>query len=200
MAPSQPSVPRVFIAIALAFALSMRAEAAQPKEPGTDLDRKAFFKPELSISTSHAPLGGMLPRLPNRAAWESLLAGRGDDPRRPPLKAWLDPRSGAATNLMGAFPLLPGRGVDNRVTLRDLAGTLGRPVAVVDEKVVSDAVRRFAMLHRLVLSIDVKQLGAARSTRVGPDLWQISIPQVYAGIAVRDARLAATINHGNLVV
>jgi len=122
MAPSQPSVPRVFIAIALAFALSMRAEAAKPKEPGTDLDRKAFFKPELSISTSHAPLGGMLPRLPNRAAWESLLAGRGDDPRRPPLKAWLDPRSGAATNLMGAFPLLPGRGVDNRVTLRDLAG------------------------------------------------------------------------------
>ncbi|HLQ21811.1 MAG TPA: hypothetical protein VK132_01325, partial [Gemmatimonadales bacterium] len=202
MATSQPaSVPRpVLIAIALAFAFSMRAEAARPKEPGTDLDRKAFFKPELSISTSHAPLGGVLPRLPNRAAWESLLAGLGDDPRRPQLKAWLDPRSGAATNVMGAFPLIPGRGVGNRVTLRDLAGTLGRPVSLVDEQVVSDAVRRFAMLHRLVLAIDVKQLGAARATRVGPDLWQVSIPQVYAGIPVRDARLAATINHGNLVV
>jgi hypothetical protein len=66
--------------------------------------------------------------------------------------------------------------------------------------VVSDAVRGFAMLHRLVLAIDVKQLGAARTTRVRPDLWQVSIPQVYAGIPVRDARLAATINHGNLVV
>src|SRR5438093_1399666 len=109
----------------------MRGEAAQPKEPGTDLDRKTFFKPELSISTSHAPLGGVLPRLPNRAAWESLLAARGDDPHRPQLKAWLDPRSGAATNVMGPFPLIPGRGVGNRITLRDLAGTLGRPASDV---------------------------------------------------------------------
>jgi hypothetical protein len=201
MAPSQlPSVPRVFIAIALAFALSVRAEAAQPKEPGTDLDRKAFFKPELSISTSHAPLAGVLKHLPNRAAWESLLAAAGDDSRRPQLKAWLDPRSGAATNLMGAFPLIPGRGVGNRLTLGELAGSLGRPVPLVDEQVVSDAVRRFALLHRLVLAIDVNQLGAARTTRVSPDLWQVSIPQVYAGIPVRDARLAATISHGNLVV
>ena len=202
MAPSQPSsVARsVSIAVAIAFAFSMRGEAAQPKEPGTDLDRKTFFKPELSISTSHAPLGGVLLRLPNRAAWESLLAARGDDPRRPQLQAWLDGRSGAATNMMGPFPLIPGRGVGNRVTLRDVAGTLGRPVSVVDEQVVSDVVRRFAVLHRLVLGIDVKQLGAARTTKVGDELWQVSIPQVYAGITVRDARLAATINHGNLVV
>ena len=200
MAPSQPSVPRVFIAMALAFAFSIRAEAAQPKERATDLDRKAFFKPELSISTSHAPLADVLPRLTNRATWEAFLAGSGDDPRRPRLKAWLDPRSGAATNLMEAFPLIPGTGVGNRITLQDLSRGLGRPVTNVDEQVVAEAVRRFAMLHRLVLSIDVKQLGAARSTRVSDELWQVSIPQVYAGIPVRDARLAATVNHGNIVV
>jgi hypothetical protein len=202
MAPSLlPAVPRgVLVAIALACAFPPGARAAQPKEAGTDLDQKAFFKPELAISTSHAPLAGALARLPNRGAWESFLAARGDDPRQPRLKAWLDPRSGAATNVMGAFPLLPGGGAGNRLTLRDLAGTLGRPVASVDERAVADAMRRFARIHRLVLGIDVGQLGAARATKVGDELWQVSIPQVYAGIPVRDARLAATINHGNVVV
>src|SRR5207244_3309820 len=79
----------------LAFGVPAPARAAQPKDADSDLDQKAFFKPELSISTAHVPLEGALMRLPNRAAWENLLAGRGDDPRRPALKVWLDPRSGA---------------------------------------------------------------------------------------------------------
>jgi len=144
MAPSCRFVPRrVLVVVVLASALPAGVRAAQPKEGGSDLDQKAFFKPELSISTAHTPLAGALTRLPNRAAWESLLAARGDDLREPRLKAWLDPRSGAATNVMGAFPLIPGRGEGNRLTLRDLAATLGRPVAVVDEQAVAEAMRGF---------------------------------------------------------
>jgi hypothetical protein len=190
----------VLVVVAVALAAATVAPAAQPKEPATDLDAKAFFKPELSISTSHVPLGSLLPRLPNRRAWESLLAEDAGDARRPALKAWLDPRSGAATNLMGAFPLIPGGGVGNRMGVRELATRLGRPVMGVDEPVVAEAVRAFVRSRRRVLGIDVRQLGTARATRVSDDLWQVSIPQVYAGIRVRDARLAATINHGNLVV
>ena len=201
MAPSHRFVRRrLFVAIVLASAFPAGARAAQPREAATDLDRKAFFKPELWISTSHTPLAGALARIPNRAAWESFLVGRGDDPRRPRLNAWLDARSGAATNVMGAFPLIPGRGTGNRVTLSDLAAALGRPVTVVDEQAVADAMRGFVKRHRLVLGIDVRQLGAARATKVNEDLWQVSMPQTYAGIRVRDARLAATINHGNVVV
>src|SRR5688572_11519273 len=80
--------------------------AAQPKTPSTNLDHKAFFKPELSISTAHEPLEAALTQLANRGAWETLLTQRGDDPRRPRLKAWLDRRSGAATNVMEAVPLI----------------------------------------------------------------------------------------------
>jgi hypothetical protein len=202
MTPSRlSSVPlRGIAAISLVIATAAVLPAAQPKEPGTDLEQKAFFKPELSISTSHAPLGVVLMRLPNRGAWEGFLAQQGDDARQPRLKAWLDPRSGAATNVMGAFPLIPGRGVGNQLTLHDLATRFGRPVSSVDEPVVAEAVRRFAQSQRLVLAIDVKQLGGARTTKVSDDLWQVSIPQVYADIPVRDARLVATINHGNLVV
>jgi hypothetical protein len=182
MAPRPPhSAPfRALGTFALILVSALPGGAAQPKEPGTDLERKAFFKPELSISTSHAPLADVLPRLANRGAWETFLADRGDDARRPALKAWLDPRSGAATNVLASFPLIPRRGAD--------------------EPAVADAVRRFVQRHRFVLGIDVRQLGGVRATKVNDDLWQISIPQVYEGIPVRDARLAATINHGNVVV
>ena len=43
------------------------------------------------------------------------------------------------------------------------------------------------------------QLGALRATQVSDTLWQVSAPQVVNGIAVRDARLALTISHGNVV-
>ena len=191
---------RAFGTFALAFVTSTAGWAAQPKEPRTDLDHKAFFKPELRISSSHAPLTDILARLPNRSSWETFLSQRGDDPRRPRMGAWVDPRSGAATNLIVAFPLVPGRGVGNHVTLRELARTLGRPVNDVDEPAVSEAVRRFARAHRDVLAIDVQQLGVARATKLSDDLWQVSIPQVYRGVPVRDARLAATLSHGNLVL
>ncbi|MGH9360528.1 MAG: 3-coathanger stack domain-containing protein, partial [Thermoanaerobaculia bacterium] len=51
-----------------------------------------------------------------------------------------------------------------------------------------------------LLAIDPKQLGAASATQVTSDLWQISVPQTYHGVPVRDARLAASIVQGNLVV
>jgi len=63
------------------------------------------------------------PRLPNRAGGQSLLAGRGDDPRRPPLKhGWTRARGRPPTSWRLSPPA--GRGVDNRVTLPRSRGTL----------------------------------------------------------------------------
>jgi trimeric autotransporter adhesin len=176
------------------------ALAARPKDPTVFLDLKEFFRPDLTISTSNAPLGDVLAQLPNRGPWEDYLASRGDDPRNPMSRVWIDPRSGAVTNLMGPFPLVPGAGDGNRLTLADLSRTLGRPVSNVDADVVAALVRRFASTHRAILGIDAAQLGPARATQVTPDLWQVSLPQMYQGVRVRDARLAASISHGNLVV
>jgi hypothetical protein len=186
---------------ALLFSIaSTLASAATPKEPTAFLDHKAFYRPELSISTSNAPLEDVLAQLMNRGAWEGFLLARGDDPRKPRTPAWIDPRSGAATNLVGAFPIIPGRGVGNRLTLADLSRTLGRPVSTVDGEVVGALVRAFARTHRDILGIDVTQLGEARATQVTPDLWQVSLPQEYQGVPVRDGRLIGSISHGNLVV
>jgi hypothetical protein len=162
------------------------AMAAVPKEKRTPLDFKAFFKPELYVSTTHARLDSVLPQLANRASWESFLAKRGESAPQ----AYLDPRSGAVSNLLESVPLIPGNGRGNRL----------RGAPKVDSKAVDAALRAHLNERREVLGIDLAQLGASRVTQVSPDLWQVNIPQSVGGVPVRDARLAATISHGNLVV
>jgi trimeric autotransporter adhesin len=174
--------------------------AADPKNPTTQLDQKEFFKPELYISTAHVELQDVLPQLPNREAWEGFMARNLDAAGEPKFVVYLDHRSGAATNLMGPVPMIPGSGVGNRVTLASLGQRIGREVTAVDSSVVRDAVLSFVKANRAIIGIDPAQLGEARVTQVNPDLWQVSIPQVVAGIPVRDARLAASISHGNMVV
>jgi hypothetical protein len=90
--------------------------------------------------------------------------------------------------------------VGNAVGLGQLSVRLGRSVQAVDAQVVKDAVLGFVNDHRALLAIDNTQLGAARADQITGNLWQISIPQTYHGIPVRDARLAGSISHGNLVV
>ncbi len=175
------------------------ARAIEPKEPGGGLEQKEFFLPELAITSSHSRVEEVLSQLPNRAAWEAFQAAR-QQAGAGPVEGFVDPRSGAATNLVGAFPLIPGRGVGNAVGLEDLEARLGRAVEAVDAATVAGAFVAFAEEHRGLLAIDTDQLGAARAVQVTPDLWQINAPQVYRGVPVRDGRLAASINNGNLVV
>ncbi len=186
----------------LAILAAPAVQALEPKDSGSYLDQKAFFKPELYISSSHVAVEDILSGLPNRSAWESWFAAR-EKVARPgevPPRAFLDPRSGAATNLMDSTPLIPGRGVGNRVRLADLSKALGRNVQKVDSRAVGDAVLAYVRQHLDLLKIDPEQLGAVRAVDVNPDLWQVSIPQTYHGVPVRYGRLAASLNHGNLVV
>jgi hypothetical protein len=173
------------------------AGAAVAKKEATGLDRKQFAIEELSLSSPNVPLQDVIERLPNRVAWEGAesrtLAGT------TPPAVFVDVRSGAATNILDAVPLLPGDGAGNRITLAALAERLGRPVSSVDAAVVADAVLAHVRAHRELLGIDVTQLGPAAATRITPQLWQISIPQQHRGVRVRFARVSATVSHGNLV-
>ena len=140
-----PTARIVAIAIACLFA-AVPSHAAQPKEPARDLDVKEFFAPELAITTSHAELGQALPTLRNREAWEAFLAGprqgfaNGSD-----ISVWIDPRSGTAVNILGAYPLIPGNGFGNAVSLRSLGA------GAVNAAVVDAAVRRFVDAHARIL-------------------------------------------------
>jgi hypothetical protein len=173
--------------------------AVEPRESGSYLDQKEFFKPELYISSSQDPLEEVLPDLPNQAAWNGFLAER-QGLGEPPVRAFVDPRSGAATSLIGAFPLLPGRGAGNRLTLDDVASSLGRPVQAIDARAVAEAALGFVRQHKALLAVDESQFGNVRAVPVTSELWQVSIPQTYHGIPVRHGRLAASINNGNLVL
>jgi hypothetical protein len=181
-----------------ALSWSGSAWAVTPKQPGGPLDEKAFFRPELYISSASVPLAEAQGGLANRGLWDAFLAERPGYVSD--LHVFIDPRSGAVVNIIGAHPLIPGSGVGNRVTLASLGRRLGRAVPKVDAGVVGDAVLAFARTHQGILGIDVTQLGTPRVTQVDTELWQIHIPQVLNGVAVRHGRLAASVSHGNLVV
>ncbi len=178
--------------------------AVQPKggenqDAGLETSKVEFFLPELYISTSNAALEDVIGQLPNRAEWQRFSRQR----RRAglqPVKAFIDPRSGAATNIIGAFPLIPGRGVGNDLTLAKLSARLGRSVRAVDSAAVADAARRFVVENAGVLGIDAAQLGPVKAAQVTDELWQVSIPQAVNGVPVRDSRVALSINNGNVVV
>ncbi|HEX2163775.1 MAG TPA: endopeptidase [Thermoanaerobaculia bacterium] len=182
------------LAALVGLAVAGAGLAIEPKQPASFLDHKEFFEPELAISSSHAPAEQVLDRLGNRPEWAAFLAG--GQGRR----GFVDPRSGAATAVVESRPLIPGRGVGNRVDLAELSQRVGRPVAAVDRSAVADAVLAAVRERKALLGIDAEQLGPARAEQVTADLWQVSVPQVYKGVPVRHGRVAATISHGNLVI
>ncbi len=177
------------------------AAAQQPKEPTGPLDARAFHRPELSFTTAHLPLADVLPLLPNQSGWRAFLDQQSALARSPESvpRVFLDPRSGAASNIMGSFPLVPGNGVGNRLSFSQLSRTVGRSVQRLEPAVVAEAFARFVRDRRAVLGVDLADLGAVSATAVTDELWQVSVPQVVKGVPVRYARLVGTISHGNLV-
>ncbi|MEA2559798.1 MAG: hypothetical protein QOH06_1302 [Acidobacteriota bacterium] len=190
----------LFLAVSAAFAL-------EPKDSGSYLDQKEFFKPELYISSSQEPVDAIIQRLPNKAVWESFMADQEMRQATASLgsprvlsHAYIDPRSGAATSIIGSVPMIPGRGVGNGIKLSTLSMRLGREVQKVDSKTVGDLVKAYIRDNAALLAIDATQLGELRAVEVTPELWQVSVPQSYKGVPVRFGRLAASLNNGNLVL
>jgi trimeric autotransporter adhesin len=174
------------------------ADAARPRRDATPLKGKAFLLPELRISTSNVPVQEVMEQLPNRAQWEGFAARRALS-ATPALHAYIDPRSGAASNILLAEPLIPGSGVGNTVTLASLGQRLGHPVTAVDAAVVGEATVLYVTEHAALLGLDPAELDAPRVTRINADLWQVSIGQVHSQVGLAPGRLVATISHGNLV-
>lgn len=184
--------------------LAVAAAGFEPPQSGAYLEKKAFFLPELSITSTQVPVSSIVDRLPNRAEWKRFLAAQEKAAAEVPglalPQAYVDPRSGAATNLIGSFPLVPGPGFGNHLRLGDLSAQLGRKVTKVDAQAVIDALLAFLRTNQGILGIDQTQLGQVRASDVSADLWNLSIPQTYRGVPVRYGRLAATLNRGNLLV
>ncbi len=171
------------------------ARAFDVKPSDSPLESKSFFKQDLYISSSNVPASSALEGLANRTAWNRFFETYGQD-----VQVWFDPRSGTPSGIIASIPMIPGTGTGNRVQLQEVGQSLGRKVEKVDGKVVADLVRAFLVRNQEALGIDTTQLAAARTDRITPDLWQVSIPQEVDGIPVRYGRVAATISHGNLIL
>ncbi|HJQ97037.1 MAG TPA: hypothetical protein VJ826_01925, partial [Candidatus Polarisedimenticolaceae bacterium] len=183
--------PRLACALVLALVAFGSARALDVKKklvplgPGEQLDSREFFQPELSVS-----LGNELAPLPPALA---EIAG-------PAAALFVDPRSGAVTNLIAAIPMIPGAGTGNAVSLEALSVSLGRPVTSIDAAVVGDLVHRFAVQHAAALRLEAAQIGPSNAQPVTAELWNVRMPQVVNGIPVRYAHIAATLNNGNMVL
>jgi trimeric autotransporter adhesin len=183
------------VGVALLLAAAT-AGAFEPAESKSAIGQRAFFLPELYISTSNVPVANVLDQLPNKAAWNQLLtANKG---AAAGVAGYIEPRSGAASSIIGVFPLLPGLG--NSLTLGDVSSKLGRPVGAVNEAVVADLVAAFVREKAGVLGIDATQLGKVKAGASTPTLWHTAVPQVVNGVPVRDARVVVTIKHGNVIL
>src|SRR4029079_13070425 len=174
------------------------AAAAVPRRPGPGLADRQFSRPELHYATSNVPVQEVLAQLRNRGAWEGFMAAHALGARGG-VQAYIDPRSGAATNILLADPVIPGSGVGNYVTLDALSERLGRPVTAVDPAVVADLMLLYVREHADVLGVLPDDVGGPTATPINPDLWQVSLYQIFHELGVPAARIAATISHGNLV-
>ena len=199
MADTTRLIRRAAPLAALASLLTLSAaEAVAPRKGESALEAKQKSRAELWLAKRNVPLARVVERLPNRAAWDAFTAARAVDGA--PFAVFIDPVSGTATNITRSVPLIPGSGAGNSVSLQSLGRRLGRDVKRVDAAAVADVTLAHAREQQGLLGIDAAQLGAARASRVTPDLWQVSIPQQYRGVPVRDGHLVAAIGHGNLVL
>jgi hypothetical protein len=182
----------------LALLLSAASWAIVPPQSGsTSLTSRAFFKPELTLPITNVPLKEARQQFAglNAGAWEDFFARNGKD-----FNVYVDARTGAVTALQGSIPFIPGTGAGNKVTLESLRTSLGHAVSKVDEALISELITQFITENQAILGVNPKQLGPARITAINDYLWQVHIPQLVDGVTVRHARVAATINHGNLIL
>lgn len=181
--------------IAAVVAAAIPAAALAFEAPRPALDTKEFSKPDLTISSSNVALTTLQESLPNRAAWDRFRDAHGAD-----VHIYLDPRSGIPSGISLSVPTIPGSGVGNRLRPEDVERAVGREIDKIDGAVVAALVRGFLVRNREAFALDPSQLGAGIAEKVADHLWQVSFPQVVNGVPVRWSRVAATLNHGNLVL
>src|SRR5262245_34154850 len=140
---------RLFAALAACLAVQGHVAALEPRKqelvplgPGEPLAARAFYRPELSVSLGHEA----------HPVSEALAAVVG-----PNARLFVDPRSGAPTNVVAAVPMIPGSGTGNGLTLESVGTVLGRPVTAVDAPAVSELVRGFVVRNSPALRVDAAE-------------------------------------------
>jgi trimeric autotransporter adhesin len=184
-------------AFASAFgAILLAASTAQAavKPASSPLQEKAFRHPDLKVSSSHQPLSELESSLATSLGHELSALGVPAD------HGFYDVRAGRWGSLILSEPLLPGFGTGNSLRWEDF-GFVAQPSTKEIEREAWTAIQAFLRRTEAQLRVDVAELDQPR-IGVYDDgaLVQVSVGRAVGGVPVRNSRLNAVINHGNLVL
>ncbi|MDH3525854.1 MAG: hypothetical protein OES32_19960, partial [Acidobacteriota bacterium] len=186
-----PKLSTLSLACAAVLASSAAMALVQPAD--SPLADKELRHPGLDPEAIHVRIDELEPAV--AAALRRDLSVLGLDPG----SALLDARGAGWATLWLARPLVPGTGVDNRLTWLGL-GLGSRPDVPAMEEAAWLRFRSFLDEYRQQLRIDPRQLEPRVSVHSQGQLIQIYGARHVDGIPVRGAGVAATVNHGNLVL
>lgn len=182
-----------WLALSLLGAVGVSAQI--PRSTAGALAAKAFRHPTLYIA-----------QLPERADRLDGIARAEAAQRLAALQAssegaLVDRRSGRWATLLLRQPLLPGRGVGNRLAWRDLPSAAG---GTSDSLAAAawQALEVYLLAHAGELRVDPSELALPARVAVHDDgdRIQIWVGRRIAGVPVRDSYLTAALSHGNLIL
>ncbi|MEM1206260.1 MAG: PepSY domain-containing protein, partial [Acidobacteriota bacterium] len=189
----RPSILSVLLAT---LCLAVPAVLAQaPPEKGHEFHEKEYKHQDLDIDAVHAAV----PQLPTFAAAETRLRlgslGVSENTAR------IDERSGRFATMMPTTPLLPGRGVGNRLSWGALR--MPAPASIADHRRVAwQAFEGYLQANRTELGLQIDELASDHRVTVhgDGDLYHVYVPRHFDGIPVRDSYITAAIGQGNLTL
>jgi len=168
--------------------------AFKAREDLNAIEKLEFRADEIYIPQTQVPLSEIINSLPNKDAWMTFSAQQKD------AIIYFDPRSGRPVSFIYPYPIIPGTGEGNHITLATLSTQLGYPVTQVTSEVVKDLLMQHLRKFNNLLRINLNEIGETRVDQVSEVLWHANFRRQVNGIPVKDSRIAFAINNGNLVL
>ncbi|HEY1251062.1 MAG TPA: hypothetical protein VGH97_07705, partial [Thermoanaerobaculia bacterium] len=152
---------------------------------------KTFHHPDLWVREHQERLTELSSSLQSAAG--SDLAKLGVQPDL----GFYDSRVGRFVSLVLREPVIPGTGKGNTLRWEGL----GRPTDTAIQDRAWNGVLGYLQRHNGELRLDLSELGSPRVTVFDKgQLVFVWVPRIVNGVLVRNSTLAATINHGNMVL
>lgn len=187
-------MPFIFFSLFITV-LSIPVLAIRPVQPPDGFDWSMVKDHGIHVTSWNIPYPELSAQLPNALAWEEFI-----QLNTRPEHIFIDPRTGAPTNILLSIPIIPGTGKNNHLDLMSISRTLGEPVSQITPDVVDRLMRQFIKRHASVLQVNVSELAEPRIVQVSDYLWHVIYGRSYQGVPVRKSLVSAVINHGNLVM
>ena len=188
---NQVSFVAVVIVVLLTTVLSYGFKV---REELNGIEAKEFSIDEVYISQTQVPLSEIINQLLNKDEWSSFISQHQD------AIVYFDPRSARPVMFLYPYPIIPGMGEGNHVTLESLSTQLGYPVNEVTKEIVKDVLMQHLKKFNKLIRINLNEIGEIRINQISDTLWHAHFRRQVDGIPVRDATIAFAIKHGNLVL